>query len=91
MVKSLVYALTIGLGLVLMPWFASAQSTDRSEMNQWLTMTQNQKEIPVGTVINMSNWQQYKDVMPLGMIKLFQGQYGWKMPADVQIPVGPTM
>jgi uncharacterized protein DUF1329 len=89
-VKSLVYALTIGLGLVLMPLLASAQSTDRSEMNQWLTMTQNQKDIPVGTVINMSNWQQYKDVMPLGMIKLFQGQYGWKMPADVQIPVGPS-
>jgi hypothetical protein len=38
----------------------------------------------------MSNWQQYKSVMPLGMIKLFQGTYGWKMPADVQIPVGPA-
>jgi hypothetical protein len=91
-VKSLVYALTIGLGLVLLPWIASAQSTstDRSAMNQWLTMSQNQKDIPVGTVINMSNWQQYQDVMPLGMVKLFQGQYGWKMPADVQITVGPS-
>jgi hypothetical protein len=28
--------------------------------------------------------------MPLGMIELFKGQFGWKMPPDVQIAVGPS-
>ena len=88
--KSLYAALAFGLALLLLPSLAPAQSTDRSEMNQWITMTEHQKDVPVGTTINMSNWQQYQDVMPLGMIKLFQGQYGWKMPADVQITVGPS-
>ncbi|MGH7934361.1 MAG: DUF1329 domain-containing protein [Candidatus Binataceae bacterium] len=46
--------------------------------------------IPVGTKITMSNWRQYKDFMPDGMIKLFEGTYFWKMPADVEINIGPT-
>ena len=45
---------------------------------------------PPGTVINKQNWQQYKQYMPLGMVKLFEGQYFWKMPSDVEIEVGPT-
>jgi hypothetical protein len=57
-VKSLACALPFSLGFVLLPLLAFAQSTDRSQMNQWLKMTQNQKDIPVGTIINMSNWQQ---------------------------------
>ncbi len=65
-------------------------STDYSEMTDWMKMTASQGSIPDGTVITMSNWQQYKQFMPLGMIKLFEGSYGWKMPADVSIPVGPT-
>jgi hypothetical protein len=47
--------------------------------------------IPIGTVITMSNWQQYKQFMPDGMVDLFQGTYFWKMPADVQMKVGPTL
>jgi hypothetical protein len=73
--KSMVCALALSFGFVLLPLRTFAQSTDRSEMDQWLKMTQHQKDIPVGTTINMSNWQQYRDVMPLGMVKLFQGQY----------------
>jgi hypothetical protein len=38
----------------------------------------------------MTNWQLYKQFMPLGMIKLFEGKYFWKMPADVEIEVDPT-
>ena len=57
-------------------------------MDQWMKMTERQTEPPVGTTITMANWRQYQSVMPLGMIKLFQGTYGWKMPADVQMPVG---
>src|SRR5215831_2454660 len=80
--------LAIGLLLALSPSLVWAQGTDRSEMNQWLTMSEHQTEPPVGTTITMANWQQYQSVMPLGMIKLFQGVYGWKMPADVQMPIG---
>ncbi len=47
--------------------------------------------IPPGTVITMSNWQQFRDFMPAGMIALFEGKYFWKMPAEIQIEVGPTV
>src|ERR1700758_3432546 len=80
----------IGLFAVLLPLPLLAQQTDRSEMDGWLKMSQNQGDIPVGTKITMQNWQQYKAFMPLGMQKLFEGAYGWKMPADVEIDVGPT-
>jgi len=29
--------------------------------------------------------------MPLGMIKLFEGKFFWKMPADIEIDIGPTI
>jgi len=83
-------ALAIGFLLALLPSLVWAQGTDRSEMDQWIKDTQHQTEPPVGTTITMANWQQYKSVMPLGMIKLFEGTYGWKMPADVQMPIGPA-
>jgi len=46
--------------------------------------------IPPGTVITPQNWTQYKQYMPEGMQALFSGQYFWKMPADLQIVIGPT-
>ena len=86
--RKLLRALTIGFAFVLLPSLLWAQGTDRSEMDQWMKMTEHQTEPPVGTTITMANWQRYQSVMPLGMIKLFHGVYGWKMPADVQMPVG---
>jgi hypothetical protein len=85
-------ALVIGLMLAIPPSLVWAQSasTDFSEMHQWVTDGEHQVVPPVGTSITMANWQQYKSVMPLGMIKLFEGSYGWKMPADVQMPIGPA-
>ncbi len=47
--------------------------------------------IPSGTTITMANWQQYKSLMPDGMIELFEGKYFWKMPQDVQMEIGPTI
>jgi Protein of unknown function (DUF1329) len=44
--------------------------------------------IPVGTVITMQNWQQYKQYMPEGMQLLFAGKYFWKMPADFRMEIG---
>jgi hypothetical protein len=60
-------------------------------MKGWLADTANQTTIPSGTTITMQNWQQFKQFMPVGMIGFFQGSYFWKMPADVQMPVGPTV
>jgi hypothetical protein len=45
--------------------------------------------ISVGTRITLANWEQYKAFMPEGMIALFSGRYGLKMPTDVEIDVGP--
>ncbi len=47
--------------------------------------------IPVGTRITVQNWQKYKQFMPDGMIAFFQGGYSWKMPADVEMDIGPTV
>jgi len=47
--------------------------------------------IPPGTKITMQNWQQYSQFMPDGMIDLFAGKYFWKMPADVEMDIGPTV
>ncbi|MGH7931745.1 MAG: DUF1329 domain-containing protein, partial [Candidatus Binataceae bacterium] len=84
--KLLLCALAIGLCPVL----AMAQTPEET-MSTWLTATAHQGAIKPGTEINMQNWQQYKEFMPPGMIDLFQGKYFWKMPADVSMPVGPTV
>jgi hypothetical protein len=46
--------------------------------------------IPVGTAITVNNWQRYAQYMPLGMKELFAGEGFWRMPAELQIIVGPT-
>src|SRR5580700_7676936 len=76
--------------LLVLPSLGRAQSTDRSEMDQWVKDTANQGAEPAGAKITMSNWQQYKQFMPLGMQKLFEGVYYWKMPADVEMDIGPS-
>jgi Protein of unknown function (DUF1329) len=47
--------------------------------------------IPSGTIITTQNWQSYRQFMPDGMAAMFEGKYFWKMPADVQMEVGPTV
>lgn len=47
--------------------------------------------IAPGTKITMQNWRQYAAFMPSGMQALFEGKYYWKMPADVELVVGPTL
>ena len=44
-----------------------------------------------GTLITYANWQQYKQLMPPAMQALFTGEHFWKLPADVQLEVGPTI
>lgn len=47
--------------------------------------------IAPGTQITIQNWRQYSQFMPEGMRDLFEGKYFWKMPADVELDVGPTV
>ena len=47
--------------------------------------------IRAGTRITISNWQQYKAFMPDGMIALFSGKYGLKMPNDIEMNIGPPI
>jgi hypothetical protein len=50
-----------------------------------------QRKTLAGTTITMQNWRQYRQYMPLGMVELFEGQHFWRMPADMEIVVGPTI
>src|SRR6202790_3399714 len=82
MKKCVARLLAIGMLLVL-PSLGRAQSTDRSEMDQWVKDTASQGAEPAGAKITMANWAQYKQFMPLGMQKLFEGEYYWKILANV--------
>jgi hypothetical protein len=50
-----------------------------------------QPPLPVGTVITMQNWQKYQSYMPQGIIEMWSGRHPWKLPADAQIVVGPSI
>ena len=56
--KNLLTSLGAGLLLILLPALGWAQATDRSEMDQWLKESEHQGDLPVGTKITTSNWQQ---------------------------------
>src|SRR5712692_8852453 len=90
--KALARLLAAGAIIALLPSLGWSQySTDRSEMDQWMKNTANQGDIPVGTKVTPANWQQYKNFLPLGMQKLFEGKYFWKMPDNAVLEVGPTV
>ena len=88
--RSLRIAVIIAFLIASIPGLGRAQSTDRSEMDQWVKDTASQGTVPTSGTITMSNWQQYKQFIPLGMQKLFEGVYFWKMPQDVQIDLAPA-
>jgi Protein of unknown function (DUF1329) len=78
--------------LVVAPSIGLARADSvQDSMKGWLADTANQTTIPSGTTITMRNWRQFKQYMPVGMIGFFEGSYFWKMPADVEMPVGPTV
>ncbi|MGH7837008.1 MAG: DUF1329 domain-containing protein, partial [Candidatus Binataceae bacterium] len=88
MMKCLGRLMAIGLVIALLPALGWSQSsTDRSEMDAWIKASESQPEIPIGTKITAANWQQFQYAMPLGMDKLWEGKYFWKMPADTEIDV----
>ncbi|MGA7760245.1 MAG: DUF1329 domain-containing protein [Candidatus Binataceae bacterium] len=47
--------------------------------------------VRAGTRITISNWEQYRAFMPDGMIALFSGKYGLRMPNDIEMDVGPPI
>jgi Protein of unknown function (DUF1329) len=63
----------------------------RSELNSAEASHSNAGAPPPGTKITYANWEQYKEFMPPAMQALFAGKYFWKMPADVEMEVGPTL
>src|SRR5579862_9648772 len=75
--------------LLTWPSITLAQ-VDRSEMDQWIAASEKQGDLPVGTKITMSNWQQYQQFMPFGMVQLFEGKFQSKMPNDVEMDIGPS-
>jgi hypothetical protein len=90
--KTLARLLAAGAIIALLPSLGWSQaSTDRSEMDQWLKDSANQAEVPIGSKVTPANYQQYKGVLPLGMLKLFEGKYFWKIPQDAVLEVGPTV
>ena len=92
MSRSRLLALCLSAGLAFATAGAArAQDFQPVQATQdWLNSTASQGTIKPGTVITTSNWTQYQQFMPLGMQRLFSGQYFWKMPADVAMTVGPT-
>lgn len=49
----------------------------------------NEQLIPDGTVINTQNWQKYREFLPIGVQKMFEGTSVIKLPAEAKIIVGP--
>ncbi|HUY19837.1 MAG TPA: DUF1329 domain-containing protein [Candidatus Binataceae bacterium] len=75
----------IGLGLTMLMLGASYGSARAGASNAA------GGDIPPGTKITMQNWHQYAAFMPTGMQALFEGKYYWKMPADIELVVAPTV
>ena len=75
---------------LLLPALADAQDVAAAK-SPFAGLVPSGTTVPVGTKITARNWRQYKQFMPDGMIELFQGNYYWKMPPDVELDVGPTI
>jgi len=99
-VVSLIFSLTLLSGLTAALAQSNNPPVNGGDVGRQLTSQESAVEhdhpstggaIPAGTIITMENWQRYKQFMPNGMIALFEGQYFWKMPADVSMEVGPTI
>jgi Protein of unknown function (DUF1329) len=87
-ILTLIALLILGLARVA---FAQSANSHSSALNPPNTASGSAGSIPAGTRITLANWRNYQQFMPDGMKALFQGQYFWKMPADVELDVGPTL
>jgi hypothetical protein len=70
---------------------SSDAAMDFSSLDMESNSQKTEATIRAGTRITISNWEQYRAFMPDGMIALFSGKYGLRMPNDVEIDVGPPI
>jgi len=78
-------------GLVLAGLLVAAPNVRATDPDADVTFPAHQAAIPAGTIINQTNWQQFKDYMPVGMQALWSGKYFWKIPEEGEIVVGQTV
>jgi Protein of unknown function (DUF1329) len=88
-VKTLFCAFLLALVIASEPRIARGQETETAANAGQLNAAPTHD--PVGTTINAQNWQRYRQFMPDGMAALFEDKYSWKMPADAEMEVGPTV
>jgi hypothetical protein len=75
------------------PWgTARAQLTFDASYYTGLADANSSQTIPPGTKITLSNWQQFKQFMPISMFAAFSQKYGWKVGPgpEFTMEVGPT-
>jgi len=77
------------LGLACIPFTARAQDPIQAPRPSEAAVAE--LSDPVGARVTIQNWQKYREYMPDGMAALFEGKYFWKMPADAEMEVGPTV
>src|SRR5215469_6924307 len=72
---------------------AQAQIRFDAAAYQALADANSGQTIPVGTQITLSNWQNYKQFMPLSMVAAYSGRYSWKVGPgpEYTVVVGPTI
>lgn len=93
-VRSAAFAIAV---VIVCGWCGMSAAQGRSEgaaapsAESWMPpVPTSPGPLPPGTVINMQNWQQYRQYLPDGMQAFFQGGYYWKFPSDFQIKIGLT-
>src|SRR5579859_6973999 len=81
-------------GLSLSAWLSSSAMAEPVRWDQasyaQLVAADSPDTIPPGTKINMSNWQNYKKFMPVGLWTLWEGKQFYKLPPEAELVVGPT-
>jgi hypothetical protein len=82
-------AIAIGGAIILL--FISATFSILTAMAQATTAPPLANEPLPGTIITEQNWEKYRASMSEGLIALFAGNHFWRMPAGLEIEVGPTV
>jgi hypothetical protein len=82
------------LAITLLNVFSSVKAraqTGATAANASIASSGAEASSATGATVTMQNWHDYQNYMPDGMAALFAGKYFWKMPADVEMPIGPTI
>jgi hypothetical protein len=70
--------------------YVSGAESELLEAYRDLVPSNSSRTIPPGTTINMRNWRNYKDFMPIGLQDLWKQKFFWRLPPETEIQVGPT-